>query len=621
MSKQSTETLPSDDRPSETRGPTVMVTIRRHFALTGGYWTGVSARRAWTFSSIGVVSVGLNIAVQLGINEWNRTFFDALEKKDGPLVYRAMVLFAALAITATVIAIGGLLVRMRLQLDWRQWLTSRLTGQWLGDQRFYRLNVSAPDLDSPEFRIAEDARVATEPLVDFAFGILSAVLMAAVFFGVLWNSGGSAHIGGFVIPGFMVIVAVLYSLVMSTSMVGFGRPLITRIERKNVAEARLRQDLGRIRENAESIAMMRGEDDEAFSVNRQFQIVVGCWRLVIAQIARMTMLTNTNAVIAPIFPVLLMAPLYLGGGVTLGRVMQTAAAFVQVQIALNWLVDNYARIAEWLASANRVTGLWAALAALDSTLDSDSNRIAISDSLDDRLYIRGLSVASHDGRVMIDDADTVIESGQKVLLTGDSGTGKSTLIRALAGLWPWGSGSILLPAGARIAFMPQRSYLRRGTLRQALTYPAEENAVEEAVLTQAMQRCGLRRMIPRLDEVESWDKMLSGGEQQRVAFVRTLIQKPDVIIMDEATSALDVDSQDSMMDLFRNELSGCTVISVGHRPELKEYHDRTITLTLHRGGARLSGGKDRVRRPKLSGLLRRALRPRPSPDASSTLSH
>ena len=264
---------------------------------------------------------------------------------------------------------------------------------------------------------------------------------------------------------------------------------------------------------------------------------------------------------------------------------------------------------------------WAALAALDSTLDSDSNRIAISDSLDDRLYIKGLSVASHDGRVMIDDADTVIESGQKVLLTGDSGTGKSTLIRALAGLWPWGSGSILLPAGARIAFMPQRSYLRRGTLRQALTYPAEENAVEEAVLIQAMQRCGLRRMIPRLDEVEPWDKMLSGGEQQRVAFVRTLIQNPDVVIMDEATSALDVDSQDSMMDLFRNELSGCTVISVGHRPELKEYHDRTITLTLHRGGARLSGGKDRVRRPKLSGLLRRALRPRPSPDASSTLLH
>jgi putative ATP-binding cassette transporter len=606
-------------QPDEDPGPSVAATVRRHFTLTGGYWYGPSARVAWTLTLLGILTIGLNIAVQLGINRWNHTFFDALEKKDAPLVFRATLLFAVLAVTATVITVCGLLVRMRLQVDWRQWLTLRLTGQWLGDQRFYRLNVSAPEIDSPEFRIAEDSRVATEPLVDFAFGILSAVLLAAVFFGVLWSSGGSAHIGGYEIPGFMVIVAVLYSGAMSISMIGFGRPLISRIEQKNAAEARLRQDLGRIRENAESIAMIRGEDDETHGLHHQIRIVVVCWRMVIAQIARMTMLTNMNSVIAPVLPLLLMAPSYLNGSMTLGSVMQTAAAFVQVQIALNWLVDNYARIAEWLASANRVSGLWVALQNLDLMREGNANRIVISESPDTSLYIRALSVARHDGRVMIDGADTVIEPGQKVLLTGASGTGKSTLIRALAGLWPWGSGSILLPAGARIAFMPQRAYLRRGTLRDVLIYPADENSPDDDVLREAMQRCGLRRMIPRLDDVDQWDKVLSGGEQQRVAFVRTLIQKPDVVIMDEATSALDTESQDAMMELFRNELSTCTVISVGHRAELVEYHERTITLTLHRGGARLSAGPERPRRPGLSGLLRRALRPRPSPDASAPL--
>ena len=588
--------------------------------MTGGYWRGPSARVAWTLTLLGILSIGLNVAIQLGINKWNYTFFDALEKKDGSLVYRAMLLFVGLAITATVITVGGLLVRMRLQVDWRQWLTLRLTGHWLGDQRFYRLNVSAPEIDSPEFRIAEDSRIATEPLVDFAFGILSAVLMAAVFFGVLWSSGGSAHIGGYVVPGFMVIVAVLYSVVMSTSMICFGRPLIARIEQKNVAEAQLRQDLGRIRENAESIAMIRGEDDETQSLRRQIQTVVTCWRVVIEQIAHMTMLTNTNSVVAPVLPLLLMAPSYLNGSMTLGSVMQTAAAFVQVQIALNWLVDNYQRIAEWLASANRVRGLWVALQNLDIALEGDANRIVIAESPDNRLHIRSLSVARHDGRVMIDNADTVIEPGQKVLLTGASGTGKSTLIRALAGLWPWGAGSILLPASARMIFMPQRSYLRKGTLREVLVYPADNNPPDDEVLLQAMHRCGLRRMIPRLDDVEQWDKLLSGGEQQRVAFVRTLIQKPDLVIMDEATSALDTESQDAMMELFRNELSACTVISVGHRPELMEYHERTITLTLHGGGARLSGGPEQRERPRLSGLLRRALRPRPSPDASAPIS-
>jgi len=327
-----------------------------------------------------------------------------------------------------------------------------------------------------------------------------------------------------------------------------------------------------------------------------------------------------NGIMAPVLPLLLAAPNYLSGEITLGALTQSAAAFVQVQVALNWLVDNYARVAEWLASARRVTGLWAAFADLDASIGTATEeRITIEDSPDDNIHLDGLAVAQHDGRIMIDEADTTIVAGQKVLLMGESGTGKSTLIRAIAGLWPWGSGSVRLPAAAKIAFLPQRPYMPLGTLRQVLCYAEANDASDDTILRDALTRCGLRRLIPRMDEEERWDKVLSGGEQQRIGFARLLVQRPNIVIMDEATAALDVASQDSMMELFQGELAHVTLVSVGHRVELEEYHDRR--LTLHRYATRVEmAGDDSFGRGRLSRVLRRSLRPRPSPDPSKPVS-
>jgi putative ATP-binding cassette transporter len=260
--------------------------------------------------------------------------------------------------------------------------------------------------------------------------------------------------------------------------------------------------------------------------------------------------------------------------------------------------------------------LWAAFSDLDASVGSaDEERITIEDSPDDNIHLDGLSVAQHDGRVMIDEADTTIAAGQKVLLMGESGTGKSTLIRALAGLWPWGSGSVRLPAGAKIAFLPQRPYMPLGTLRQALCYPETGEATDDDTLRGALTRCGLRRLIPRIDEEENWDNVLSGGERQRIGFARLLVQRPDIVIMDEATAALDIASQDSMMELFREDFAHATLVSVGHRVELEEYHDRR--LTLHRYATRVEmAGDENIQRGRLSRVLRRSLRPRPSPDPS-----
>lgn len=562
-----------------------MMSLRAYARLTGGYWRGASAIPAWLLTASCASLIVLTIAVQFAVTEWNRFFFDALDRKNGPEIAMAIGLFAALLPVATAVAVGGLTARMRLQVSWRQWLATRLSEKWLGEQRFYRLSVSAPELDAPEFRIAEDARVGTEPVVDFAWGIASAVLTATVFFGVLWSAGGSLTVGGITIPGFMTIAAIVYCLAMSGSMLKLGYPLIARIETKNRAEAKLRQDLGRIRENAESIATIGGEAGETSLLAERTEFVADCCRAAISRLAGMTLLTNTNGMAAPVVPLLLLSHNYLTGAITLGGVMQTAAAFVQVQQALNWLVDNYARISEWSASANRVGGLWTALSDLDATAGSNGDAsIVIAESADDRIHLQALSVARHDGLVMIDEADAIIEPSQKVLLMGESGTGKSTLIRAVAGLWPWGTGRILLPPNSRISFVPQAAYMPRGTLRQVLEYPARETPGDDATLIAAMTRCGLKRFIPRLDAIEEWDKVLSGGEQQRVAFTRLLIGRPDIVILDEATSALDTASQDSMMELFRDELAACTVISVGHRPELRDYHDRVLTLTRRDNG-------------------------------------
>lgn len=375
-----------------------------------------------------------------------------------------------------------------------------------------------------------------------------------------------------------------------------------------------------MRENAESIAMVGGADDEVEGLRATMQLVSTAWTRVVSSQAWMTWLMGGNGVMAPVLPLLLASPNYLSGQITLGALTQSAAAFVQVQVALNWLVDNYARIVEWLASAGRVAGLWAAFSNLDASVGTeDDERITIEDSPDENIHLDGLAVAQHDGRVMIDEADTTIFAGEKVLLMGESGTGKSTLIRAIAGLWPWGSGAVRLPVGTKIAFLPQRPYMPLGTMRQVLSYPDAGEAHANQTLQEALTLCGLRRLIPRMDDEEKWDKVLSGGEQQRISFSRLLVLQPDIVIMDKATAALDAARQDSMMELFRKELDA-TLISVGHRTELEEYHQRKLTLHRHAARVGMAASEDLQRDRRLSRLLRRTLRPRPSPDPSSPVS-
>lgn len=564
--------------------------LRRFWNSARGFWRTGGDRQAWVLSSVVLLTVFLNLATSLGMNIWNRALFDALERRDsGTVLFWSIIYFPLLAISVGVV-VSQVYARMAMQLRWRAWLNNHLLDRWLMNGRYYQLNLVRGDHANPEYRIADDVRVATEAPVDFAAGVTSAVLSAAMFIGVLWTIGGSLTVTvadvTVTIPGFLVLAAMIYAIVASGSMVLIGSGFVAMSEHKSQAEAEYRYVLTRLRENGESIAVLGGEDEERRLIDQSMTTVLRRWRAICFQTMRTTVVSQTSGYVAWVLPIVLCSPKFLDGSMTLGQVMQAASAFTIVQSAFNWLVDNYPRLSDWTASASRVSSLMVSLEALEHA-ENGLGRIERSETDDAALRLGHLSVTLEDGRVVVKDAEVVIKRGERVIVAGESGTGKSTLVRAIAGLWPWGEGRIQVAAGAKMILMPQRAYIPVGTLRRAVTYPlpAESRDVDE--IAQALTLVGLEHLVGRIGEDAPWDQTLSGGEKQRLAFARILVHRPDIVVLDEATSALDPASQDKMMELLTTELGATTIVSVAHRPELEAFHSRKITLERRNEGARL----------------------------------
>jgi putative ATP-binding cassette transporter len=590
--------------------------LRRFWLTARGFWAAPGTR-AWYLTGALVVIVVMQVYVSYQINVWNRAIFDALEQKNGSAVLLQAIIFVPLAIGSIALAISIVYARMTTQRRWRRWLTDNLVTSWLTNGRYFHLNLVSGDHDNPEYRMAEDVRVATEAPIDFGTGILSAFLSAATFIAVLWFVGGALtfELGGtpVTIPGFLVIAAVLYAVFASSAMAFIGRSYVAASETKMQAEAELRYALTRLRENGESIALIAGEEEEKAGLDASLNNVLRRWRDVMKQYMRTTTVAQTSFLVAPVIPIILSAPKYLDGTMTLGQVMQAASAFVTVQTAFNWLVDNYPRFADWAASARRVASLMVSLDALEKAeAEGTFGRITRSEAPEGTaMKLRDVSVTLDNGTVIVKDADVEIAPGERVLFVGESGSGKSTLVRAIAGLWPWGKGEISLRKNANMSLMPQKPYIPIGALRRAVIYPKAAEDVSDDEVKEALGAVGLDQLKGRIDEVGPWDQTLSGGEKQRVAFARLLIHKPDIVVMDESTAALDKNSQEALMQLMHEKLPKTTVVSVGHRPELEAFHERKIELEHRPGGARIVSDEELSsgRGPRMS-LVRRILRRR-----------
>jgi len=556
-----------------------------------GFWGKGAGSTAWWLTGSLVTIILVNLFVQYRINVWNREIFDALEKKDASKVLLEAMIFVPLTIANVSLALAAIYGRMTTQRRWREWVNARVLDRWLSKGRYYQLNLIGGDHRNPEYRISEDLRVACDAPIDFGVGIFTAASSAITFIGVLLFIGGALElqVAGLhvTIPGFLVVAAVAYAVLASGSMVVIGRRFVKVSENKNQAEAEYRYALTRLRENGESIALLGGEAEERAGLDGAFELVLRRWRELLHQHLRTTTVFQTSQTLVPVVPIILCSPKYLAGTMTLGQVMQATSAFVTVQIAFNWVVENYPRLADWTASARRIASVLVSLDGLDCADQQGLGRITRGESDGAALRLRRLSVTLDDGSAVVNEADVEIKPGEKVLVAGESGTGKSTLVRAISGLWPWGEGEILIQKGAKVFLMPQQPYVPLGPLRRAATYPSSPDDVDDALVRKSLEEVGLGHFLDRLDEDTRWEDTLSGGEKQRLDFVRILIQSPDIVVMDEATSALDPPSQERMMKLLLERLPKATIVSVGHRPELEAFHSRKLVLEYRPEGARL----------------------------------
>ncbi len=565
--------------------------VARAFArFSGGFWKGDTARMAWGLTLGLAAFLLLSLAATVALNRWNRWFFDALERKDAETAALAVIVFAAIIAAMAAIGVGIVLTREPLQVRWRAWIVDRLLGTWLARDRYYHLGVTHTEPANPEYRIADDTRWATEPLVDLAIGLFSALTGAAAFISILWSVGGSLDVtvGGtaLTIPAYMVLLALAYGGLMSGLMLYIGRPLVSCFARKNEAEGIFRFALMRLRENAESVALLRGADSEQQTFKTAYDTVVTRWLAIVRQHGRLTWITNSSGPMIPVVPLLFAAPKYFSGELTLGEVTQLAGAFVQVQMAISWLVDNYNRIAECYASARRVMVLVEASEAVDGQLASLKGAgIDVTASPDAAMRLSGVSVFDPSGRPLVNSASLNVASGERVGISGNSSAGKTALVRVIAGLWPWGRGRVEKPRGLTVMVMPQKPYMPLGTLRSALLYPFDHKPVGDDRLIEVLTGVGLQHIAHRLSDQDRWDQILGTGERQRFAVARVLLHAPDVLVIDDGLSSLEASAQKSLLELVAAEMPHTAILTFGQRERTDGFDQRRLILETRSGGS------------------------------------
>ena len=547
---------------------------RGFWTLFKSYW---ASEEKWRAIGLLVLVIALNLAMVwflVQINQWYNEFYNALQEYKAEEFWPLVGEFSGLAFCYIVIAVYAVYLRQLLQIRWRTWMTRRYLDSWMAGQTYYRLESST---DNPDQRISEDINSFVNLTLQLIVGFLRQLTTLAAFSVVLWELSGDfkLELGGseFVIAGYMFWFSLIYS--------GLGTFLVHKVGRKLIGlefdqqkyEADFRFSMMRVRENAESIAFYRGETAELEGFAARFKNVIENFRRLMTKTKHLNFYVNGYSQAAVIVPLILVAPRYFRNEIQLGGLMQTISAFGRVQDALSYFVDSYTTIASLAAVVNRLAGFTEHVEQVQKISSSVEKATA------PELTLAELEITLPNGRELLKKLTMTLKNSSALLVTGASGCGKSTLLRTLAGIWAHASGKISLPEKSKVMFLPQKPYLPLGTLRRALVYPlAESEAPPNEKLQEVLSAVDLPNLADKLDVADDWTRILSGGEQQRLAFARVLLKAPDFVFLDEATSALDEPRELEMYRLLKEKLPRATIVSVGHRSTLFEVHDTELKL-------------------------------------------
>ena len=541
------------------------------------------------------------VAIDVLVNQWYNRFYNALQEKNWDTFVWELGVFTVLATVNVALSVYDLYLNQWLQIRWRRWMTTHYLGEWLHDANHYRMQLKGDAADNPDQRITDDVKMFVESTLGITVGLLSSVVSLASFVVILWGLSATAplHLFGnaFEIPGYLVWGALIYAVFGTVLTHWIGSPLVHLDFSQQRLEADFRFNLVRVRENSEQIALLQGEGAERGRLSLRFGRVVDNWYAIMSRTKRLTAFTASYSQAAVIFPFVLVTPAYFAGKIQLGGLMQTASAFGSVQKALSFFVSIYRSLAEWRAVVARLDGFETGIERATAKAAGPGSIDVVSSTGSDNIDLEKLLVSLPNGTPLVAADGFSINANERTLVTGPSGAGKSTLFRAIAGVWPFGSGSIAIPSKATLMMLPQRPYFPIGSLKAAIVYPAEAAAFSSDRVRDAVIAVGLPQFAARLDEEAHWNRMLSLGEQQRLGLARALLHEPQYLFLDEATASLDEPSEAALYKLIEKKLPATTIVSIGHRSTLEAFHQRNVVLSRDGDRFALQNRKEDVKVP------------------------
>lgn len=580
-----------DDQPDEVNvrpaATPVETSLRDQVATIWRALVGSPVRKwlLWTSAGIMAVIVATSIG-QVLLNSWNQPFYDALARRDMAAFLHQLLVFAMIAGGLLVLNIGQTWLNQMFRLKLREALTLDLIDQWMRPARAFRLANAGAIGVNPDQRMQQDAAHLSDLSTDLGVGLLQSFILLVSFVGVLWqlSSGFVFHVGGWslAIPGYMVWAAFLYAGTASWLSWLVGRPLIRLNSDRYTREAELRSSMVRVNENVDAIALYHGEADARRRLELDLGTVLGAMRRIYTAQINLSWVTDTYGWITVVAPILVASPVYFAGDISFGGLMMAVGAFNQVHSSLRWFVNNIGSIADWRATLMRVADFRIALDETDVLHDKE-RRIEFGENKNGSLTFEKLQVASPEGCTKLADQHVEIRVGERVMITGEPGAGKTLFFRAIAGLWPWGSGRIGMPEGETLIFVPRVPYFPAGTLREVLDHPTGSAPASDADISAVLAEVGLQRLSSSLDRAGRWDHELGDDEQRSLAFARLALRQPKWVIIDEAMDAFDGPSLRRVLSMLEKRLPDAAILNIGRGQHNNQFFPRGLTIVKDAG--------------------------------------